>query len=380
MSDSNLFWRSDSTQDESFELRKNYNFAGRFRLIELLGRGGFGQIWRVDDMLLNQEVALKISTCDLRTETLVLRRLPKDRYVSIFDYVTDENIKAFGYTMELLEEPWMTLDDYQKQCLLPSFRNDSKSIDTVRMVLYIGIDLLTTLDALHGRKYGRSNRWCHADIKPVNVYINQKLAKIALKVEWGNPLPPFTKIGDLGLACKAGQNLFAGTKGFMAPEQQESGPASPATDLFAVGQTIASMVFGRPFDQDELRHITRMKTKLSQHIPSAHLVEKISEIIRKMTQSTPPQRGNAHELMRLMRQVLVSQDDWRILTMLTSSHMPAQGYTLNEAAEILFDTLAPYRRWRKRNSGRYDELKTMVNSLYKRQILSRNGYKYSVRV
>jgi serine/threonine protein kinase len=87
--------------------------------LKLLGRGGFGQVWEVQDLLLNQRVALKISAEDIAEETLVLRRLPKDRYVSVFDYVKDSGVEASAYSMELLERPWMTLDKYQRQHLWP---------------------------------------------------------------------------------------------------------------------------------------------------------------------------------------------------------------------------------------------------------------------
>lgn len=377
MTDQSLFWRTDRTQDDSLGLRRAYRFAGRFRLLERLGQGGFGQVWRVRDMFLGQEVALKASAADLTAETLVLRRLPKDRYVSIFDYVTDSSVEASAYSMELLEPPWMTLDDYQREQLWPKFQNLTKAIDATKMVMCIGIDLLTTLGELHGKKHGKINRWCHADIKPQNLYINRKLAKLAWEVEWGTPIAPFVKVGDLGLACCTGSLLCAGTPGYMAPEQEGSGRVSPATDLFAVAQTIASMLVGRPFDKDELKHIVRMKTTIAERLPCAHIVDRISEGLRMMTNATPTLRGTSESSIRLLAGILTSQKDWRILSVFVSQ--APSGITLNDAADILFDEFASSKGWRNRRSDRLAELKSMVKSLYDRGILSRNGHKYVVR-
>ena len=69
--------QSSYTKDDSLKLPEAYKFAGRFQLLNHVGQGGFGQVWRVRDLWLDQEVALKISLEDLTTETIVLRRLPK---------------------------------------------------------------------------------------------------------------------------------------------------------------------------------------------------------------------------------------------------------------------------------------------------------------
>ncbi|MFH1078827.1 MAG: hypothetical protein V1766_00960 [Pseudomonadota bacterium] len=227
-----LFWRRDQNEANSLEWGKGEKFADRFRLLDPLGKGGFGEVWRARDLLLKQTVAIKISTRDLKEETLILRRLPKDRYVSIFDYVMDKSAGASAYSMELLEEPWSSLDDYQREYLSAQFKNPAKTIRAIKMVIYIGIDVLTTLGKLHGKKYGKHDRWCHADIKPQNLYIHRKDAKMAQETPWGDHVLPFLKVGDLGLAHQSGSLLRAGTPRYMAPEQKGSGSeyVSPATD------------------------------------------------------------------------------------------------------------------------------------------------------
>ena len=79
-----LYKHSNTSRDEQLTLQRNYKFAGRFKLIEPIGRGGFGQVWRVHDLQLRQEVALKISLEKMLVETISLRRMSRNRFVSIF--------------------------------------------------------------------------------------------------------------------------------------------------------------------------------------------------------------------------------------------------------------------------------------------------------
>ncbi|MFH0985716.1 MAG: protein kinase [Candidatus Omnitrophota bacterium] len=374
MNDKSVYWRSD---DGVLKLFKGYIFADRFRLLEHLGRGGFGQVWRVRDLLLKQEVALKISVGDLTKETLILRRLSKDQYVSIFDYVKDKNLVASAYSMEILEKPWITLDAYQQEYLSKQFDNPAKRISAIKMVIYIGIDLLLSLTELHGKKFAKKNRWCHADIKPQNIYIHIKRAKLVREIQWEEAIIPFLKIGDLGLAHPAGSVLDAGTPAYMAPEQNGLKCVSVATDIFSVGQTLAAMIAGYPFG-DELKSFVRMKKMLAPQIQSAYILEKITKLLRRMTVATPTLRVNGKDSIRLLRSVMASEEDWKILDVFMLPEFD-QGISLADAADILFDEFALSRGWRNRTNERIAELKSIVKSMYNRGILSLIGHKYSVR-
>jgi len=374
MSAHTLFWKSGSSSD-GLKLRLKQKFGGRFRLVERLGEGGFGQVWRARDVLLDQEVALKVSTYDLSAETLHLRRLPKDRYVSIFDYIEDSTLGAAAYAMEVLDAPWMTLDRYYETKLRLDFHN-GQFIRALRMALLISIDLLESLQVLHGRKYGR-DQWCHGDIKPNNVYVHSKAAAIVTRQHWGDVFAPIVKIGDLGLATKAGSHLLAGAPDFMSPEQEHGKPVSPATDIFSVGQTLAFLILGDPFERSDLVHINHLRERLEPRIPCAHLVWKIGDILRKMTLKTPALRPTAQTSMQLLRNIVESENDWLILEIF-SQKQNRSGLSLNEAAGELFNELSSSRGWRNQTHERNDEMKALVRACYKRGFLSLNGHCYTI--
>ena len=371
-----LFWRSSSSSDEALSLSPRQVFGQRFRLLEFLGQGGFGQVWRAKDILLKQEVALKISAEDMRTETLLLRRLPKERYVSIFDYVKDRDIDAVAYAMEVLDPPWVTLEQYSEENLLPKFGN-GHFVKALKETLCISIDLLISLQELHGKKYKKTKRWCHADIKPENIYVHSKEVARVSRQHWGDRFVPFTKIGDLGLSRIAGTRLAGGTEGYMAPEQDGSKPVSPATDIFSVGQTIAALILGCPLCDDDLAHINHFRDRFKTVIPSAYLAEKLVKIIRAMTQMTPSLRPKAVDSIKKLRKVVESENDWQILAIFAGS---PSGLNISEAGEKLFDKLAKSRGWRNFTKERADEMKTLVRSSYRRKLLTRNGHSYTLSI
>jgi len=368
-----LFGQRNNDRDGTLALRPKRMFADRFRLLQLLGMGGVGQVWRARDLLLKQEVALKISKHDLTSETLALRRLPKDRYVSIFDYVSTRDRDMCAYSMELLEQPWMTLDDYRHEYISANLDNGENPIEAIRIITQISIDVIAGLRILHGKKYGRTDRWVHADVKPQNIYINRNGAKLASGQEWDS-LSAFTKIGDLGLTCSAGAPPGGGTIPYMSPEQRNGGAVSIATDVFAIAQTLTFMILGNPFDYLTLGHVARMKEQFAAKIPSKYLVEQYTDIVRKMTTTYPTQRITSDESVRALKHIINSQEEWKILTLFASKH--PLGLNLNDSANFLFSEVRWARNWRNSNNYRLTEIKNLVRSMYKRGILIKDGHRY----
>lgn len=345
-------------------------FGARFRLKEKLGAGGFGQVWLANDTWLEQDIALKIGADDLKNETRTLRLLPKDRYVSIFDFIQDSTHEASAYSMEILSHPWQTLEKYSKLVLRPCF-SDGDVLWGLRATMGIASDVLESLEVLHGQVYSRS-RWCHGDIKPANIYVNKNRIKAAMNQE-KTGFARVSKIGDLGLVRQKGDEFPGGTAGFVCWGQ----PPSPKTDVFSVGQTIAYIVCGSEFSEDQLIHKNRIFEHLRKSVGSDYLAERLTECLRKMTLRHPAQRPSASDAAKSLMHVVDGHHDWDILRIFYACG--EAGQTLVNASEALFHSVAQQRGWKNRTQERVDEMKVLIRSAYRRGILHRTGHRYYLK-
>lgn len=369
-----LYWRSDSQDADPIDFETGTDLFERFRLIRHLGTGGFGCVWEAHDKWLNKQVALKLSHYDLSSETLVLRMLPKDKFISIYDYVQSNDSTLSAYSMEMLDSPWMTLEQYQNKNIAKKMTKPSEVINAVRTVVCVVIDILQTLTILHGKKHAKKDRWCHGDIKPNNLYVNNDAIKKALKTKWGEPVPSFIKIGDLGLAREKGSLLAAGAPGFMAPEQNGSKCVSPNTDVYSVGQTLLCLINGSPLSGCDLSHINRLKAKLNQCIPSSYLADSLAEILRKMTLTEPSQRLTAEASIQMLKNIIATEEDWYILSKFSGDLNG--GAKLEDAADALYSDLSPLYGWNNKTAPRLAAIKEVVRSAYQRDMLRRDGHSY----
>ncbi|MGK5629283.1 WD40 repeat domain-containing serine/threonine protein kinase [Streptomyces sp. URMC 123] len=211
--------------------------AGRYRLTQMLGRGGMGVVWRATDELIGRPVAVKelhilqgltdgeqsvVAERALR-EARAAGRVRHPGVVAIHDLVpAGAEDEAVYIVMELLEGPSLA-GILEREGVLPEER-----------VARIGEQVLDALDAAH------SIGLVHRDVKPSNIIV----------------LPgDVVKLVDFGIAhavddTRLTRHGVAGSTGYMAPELFEGKPPSPAVDLWAVGVTLLQAVEGRgPFER-----------------------------------------------------------------------------------------------------------------------------------
>jgi serine/threonine protein kinase/Flp pilus assembly protein TadD len=194
-------------------------------MIARLGRGGMGEVWRADDLVLQTPVALKLihsATAEGRqriiSEARLARQITDAAVCRVFD-VGEAQGEIF-YSMELVDgEDLATL--LRRVGRLPS----EKVID-------LGLQLCRGVAAAHAQGV------LHRDLKPANVLIDENGS---------------LRITDFGIAVApddATRPAFAGTPGYMAPEQRTPGaPVSERTDIYAIGLILYELVAGRrPFD------------------------------------------------------------------------------------------------------------------------------------
>ncbi len=206
-----------------------YQLAARYRLLEPVGRGGMGTVWRAHDELLGRDVAVKevrlplVLDEDLRAE-LCARTEREGRatamvahpsVITVFDVVTED------------DRPWIVMELLRARSLDEVIRQDGPL--PPRKVAEIGRHVLGALRAVHAKGI------LHRDVKPSNVLVTEDRAVLT----------------DFGLAALEGDasitqaGIVLGSAGYIAPERVLGDKASPAGDLWSLGATLYTAVEGR---------------------------------------------------------------------------------------------------------------------------------------
>ena len=199
-------------------------FAGRYRMITRIGRGGMGEVWQADDLVLETSVALKLvrsasqeARDRLLKEVRLARSITHPAVCRVYD-IGEADGQVF-YSMELVwGEDLATL--LKRAGRLPPER-----------VIAIGRQLCEGVAAAHAHGV------LHRDLKPGNILIDENGS---------------IRITDFGIATvrtEATGRTRIGTPAYMAPEQVIGGtPLSERTDVYAIGLILYELLVGeRPF-------------------------------------------------------------------------------------------------------------------------------------
>jgi eukaryotic-like serine/threonine-protein kinase len=204
---------------------------GRYRLLERLGAGGFGVVWRASDELLHREVAVKRVALGpdgdgerASREALAAARLAHPAIVALYEACAVQD--AFYLISELVHGKTLA------QLIASRALSDEE-------VLGIGVALAYALSHAHARGV------IHRDIKPQNVLVPD---------EWAPTPEGFlgaAKLTDFGGASLSGEDVLTrtgdvlGTLAYMAPEQSEGEEVGEEADLYALALVLYEALYGR---------------------------------------------------------------------------------------------------------------------------------------
>jgi len=211
--------------------------VSHYRLVEQIGSGGMGVVYKAHDVRLDRPVALKFVSDAIAADPAMLQRFEREaRAASALNHpgicTIYEIDVADGRTfiaMELLEGA--SLDTRIESGRLP-----------IETVLDLGIEIADALQAAHAKGI------LHRDVKPANIFVTREgraklldfgLAKMNRPDEDGvglrTTVAPFASSGG----------TIVGTAAFMSPEQALGRPIDPRSDLFSFGLVIYEMATGR---------------------------------------------------------------------------------------------------------------------------------------
>jgi tRNA A-37 threonylcarbamoyl transferase component Bud32 len=259
--------------------------AGRYRLLDRVGQGAMGTVWRARDLVLTRDVAIKqvrlpemmtAQECEiLRERTLrearVSAKLSHPGVVTVHDV-----IEADG-------SPWIVMELVAARSLDQVLAQDGPL--PPQHTAETGVMLLGALAAAHAAGI------VHRDVKPANVLVTANGR--AVLTDFGIA----TLDGDPGLT-QAG--MVMGTPGFCAPERIRGEPASPASDLWSLGATLYAAVEGHgPYDSAG-SPMAVLASIVHSEPPPTRLAGPLGTVISALLDKDPERRPDAACALRLL--------------------------------------------------------------------------------
>ena len=232
-----------------------------YQIVEKIGEGGMGEVFRGVDINLDRDVAIKVMRTELarrpeilqrfRKEAVVLAKLNHSNIATLYNFVHDGN----NYYMVMEFAPGQTLDVLIADCVdgLPW-----------QYALELFMDALRAID--HAHKQGI----IHRDIKPANMMVSER---------------DTLKVLDFGIARVLGESGFTkagivvGTTKYMSPEQILGRSIDTRSDIYALGIVLYKMLTGHvPFEG--LGEFELMKAQVEERVvPVRQIIPDLPEAV-----------------------------------------------------------------------------------------------------
>jgi len=196
--------------------------AQRYRVVSLLGRGGMGEVYRANDLLLGQTVALKFLPAQWTSDEATLARFRNE--VRIARQVSHPNVCRVYDIGEVEGSTYLSMEYVDGEDLASLLRRIGRLPPD--KALEIARQLCAGLAAAHDKGV------VHRDLKPGNTMLDGQ----------GR-----LRILDFGLAGVAGEvkDIRSGTRGYLAPEQQSGQEVTARSDIYALGVVLHEVFTGR---------------------------------------------------------------------------------------------------------------------------------------
>jgi serine/threonine protein kinase/tetratricopeptide (TPR) repeat protein len=257
--------------------------SGRFEILEEIGRGGMGTVYRVLDRKIGEEMALKLLNPEVASDHSIIERFKNE--LKVTRRITHKNVCRTHDIHEDGSTIFVTMEYV--------FGEDLKSLVSRAGRLSVDRALFVARQIADGLSEAHRLGIVHRDLKPQNIMIDRQ----------GN-----AKIMDFGIARLlagpdlTGAGMMIGTPAYMSPEQVDGTGVDPRTDIYALGVILYELVVGRPpFEGDNslsvaLKHKNELPKSPRESNPE--IPEELDRLILKCLAKKKEQRfQNAEELM-----------------------------------------------------------------------------------
>ncbi|OLO31398.1 serine/threonine protein kinase [Streptomyces sp. MNU77] len=279
--------------------------AGRYRLGDVLGRGGMGKVWRAHDEVLHRTVAVKELTAGLyvaEADRLVLHaRTQKEARAAA--RITHPGVVTVHDVIEYDNRPWIVMQYVDG----PSLADSAKESGEVapREAARIGLHVLSALRAAH------SAGVLHRDVKPGNVLLARD----------GQVL-----LTDFGIAAIEGDSTITrtgelvGSIDYLAPERVRGGDPGPASDLWSLGATLYTAVEGTsPFRRTS--PISTMQAVVTEEPPAPVNAGPLGAVIIALLRKDPDDRPTAAQTEQMLLDAMDGREPRA-----AQAHVPTQQF------------------------------------------------------
>ncbi|MEU5866346.1 serine/threonine-protein kinase [Nonomuraea sp. NPDC047529] len=258
--------------------------AGRYELLEPIGKGGMGIVWRAHDELLDRTVAVKevryAAALGDEVQLLNRRTMREARAAARFEH---PNVIVVHDVIEEDGRPWIVMQLVQSRSLGAVIKQEGPL--SPERVAGIGI---AVLDALHR---AHESGVLHRDVKPENVLLADD-GRVVLTDFGIATLETETQLTVTGLA---------GTPAFIAPERLKGLPARRESDLWSLGATLYTAVEGRSPHERGMALATMHAVLTDEPDPATH-AGPLAAVISGLLVKEPVQRLSYEEAARMLRE------------------------------------------------------------------------------
>src|SRR6201987_1292803 len=319
-----------------------------YNVLEKLGGGGMGVVYKAKDTRLGRSVALKFLPDDISQDSQAIERFRREARAA--SSLNHPNICTIYDVGEFEGRPFIAMELLEGQTL--KYRISGKPI-AIGELLDIGIQIADGLEAAHAKGI------VHRDIKPANIFLVERgsakllgfgLAKLAAQQQHleetlaGSSLRTQTHLADSALLTSPGSSI--GTVAYMSPEQARGEELDPRSVLFFLGVVLYEVSAGvLPFPgatvalifDGILRSEAKPATKVNPKLPLA-LENIFAKALEKDTdlryQTAAELRA---DLKRLKRDLDSSRRPAAVKTETSAAHVPAAAPTNKSVAVLYFE-------------------------------------------